>query len=66
MKKNNDSLDAMLGAKFLKEIEVEDADRILSALKQYGDDELIDKWASVTLIAATVISRKQKKIDESN
>ena len=66
MKENNDSLDAMLGAQFLKQIEVEDAGHILDALKKYGDDELIDKWVSVTLIAATVILRKQRKINESN
>ena len=41
----------MLGHTFLKEIDVEDADCILEALKKYGNEDLIDKWVSVKMIA---------------
>ena len=45
------SSEQMLGQKFLKEIGVEDADCILEALKKYGNEDLIDKWVSVKMIA---------------
>ena len=38
------SSEEMVGKKFLKEINTKEADSILEALKQYGNDELIDKW----------------------
>ena len=48
------SSEQMLGQKFLKEIGVEDADYILEALKKYGNEDLIDKWVSVKMIATEV------------
>lgn len=62
----------MVGKEFLQEISAKDADLILEALKQYGNegfskrdsDELIDKWISVKIIATEarkgIIKRKEK------
>ena len=58
------SLEEMVGKEFLQEISAKDADTILEALKQYGDDELIDKWISVKIIATEarkgIVKRKEK------
>jgi len=52
------SREELIGKKFLKEINAKEADLILEALKQYGNDELIDKWISVKIIASE--ARKMK------
>lgn len=66
MKKDYDPLDAMLGKEFLEEIDAEDANHILEALKKYGNNDLIDKWVSVKIIASTVRGTKKRKVDELN
>jgi len=57
------SLEEMVGKKFLQQISAEDAFSILEALKQYGNDELIDKWVSVKIVATEarkgILRRKQ-------
>lgn len=58
------SIEEMVGKKFLKEITENDAVSILEALKQYGDDTLIDKWISVKIIATEArkgITRRKNK-----
>jgi len=60
-KRDCDQLDAMLGEEFLEEIEAEDASRILEVLKQYGNDNLIDKWISVKMIATEARKGKERR-----
>jgi hypothetical protein len=55
------SREELIGKKFLKEINAKDADLILEALKQYGNDTLIDKWVSVKIIATEARKMKDDK-----
>jgi hypothetical protein len=63
---NCDPLDAMLGEEFLKEISEEDANSILDALKQYGNDNLIDKWVSVKIIATEARKGKIRRMTKQH
>jgi hypothetical protein len=53
----SDNLLQMVGKKFLKEISTDDATRILEILKKHGDENLIDKWVSVNIVAGTARGR---------